>query len=247
MSFNKLNRKLKRIKMKRAIYLLVFVAVSMLATSNLFGQSTKETRNVSGFSEIGYGIAGNLYIKTGPEFSVVLEGDKKYLSLVETSVKNGKLVIRTDNYRLFNNERANVYITLPELKGLGVSGSGDAQVENNLKNEALNLHVSGSGKIFVPEVITGSLNCSISGSGDIIIKGVGDIDKGDISISGSGRYSGESAKFKSLRVGISGSGNCTCNVVESLNVSISGSGNVYYSGDPKIDARVSGSGHVKSR
>jgi len=228
--------------------LSVFFAVLILATGNLIGQSTeKETRNVSGFTEIGFGIAGNLYVKTGPQYSVVLEGDRDYLSEIETVVKNGKLVIRIKNYRLFNNEKANVYITLPELKALGVSGSGVAQIENALKNEVLGLNVSGSGKIVVPDVVTDELNCSISGSGNIVLKGSGDVGKGDISISGSGYYSGETARFKNLRVGISGSGNCTCNVTESLSASISGSGSVYYTGNPKVDARVSGSGHVRSK
>ena len=230
------------------IYLSVFAAALVMATGNLFGQSTeKETRNVSGFSEIGFAIAGNLYIKIGTEFSVVLEGDRKYLSEVETVVKNGKLVIRTDNFRFFNNEKANVYITLPELKGLSVSGSGSARIESNLKNESLDLSVSGSGKILASEILTGELNCSISGSGDIILSGSGDIGKGDISISGSGSYSGETARFKTLEIGVSGSGNCTVNVTESLDARISGSGNVNYSGNPKVNARVSGSGHVRSK
>lgn len=234
--------------MKRAVHLSVFVAALIMATGNLIGQSTeKETRNVSGFTEIRFGIAGNLYVKTGPQFSVVLEGDRKYLSEIETVVNNGRLVIRIDNNRFFNNEKANVYITLPELKALRVSGSGVAQIENNIKNEVLDLDVSGSGKIIALEVVTGELSCSISGSGNIVLKGSGDVGKGVISISGSGNYSGESARFKNLRVVISGSGNCTCNVTESLSASISGSGNVNYTGNPKVDARVSGSGHVKSK
>lgn len=226
----------------------LFVVGMILATGTLTGQSNeKETRTVSGFTEIGFGIAGNLYVKTGAEFSVVLEGDKKYLGEIETVVRNNKLVIRDLNNRFFNNEKANVYITLPALKGLGVSGSGVAQVENSLKNDELYLNVSGSGKIVVPEIIADVLNCSISGSGNIALKGSGDIGKGDISISGSGNYAGETAKFKNLQVHISGSGNCSCNVTESIKASISGSGNVYYIGNPKVDARVSGSGHVRSK
>jgi hypothetical protein len=234
--------------MKRVMQLSVFVAALILATGNLIGQSTeKETRTVSGFTEIGFGIAGNLYVKTGPQYSVVLEGDRKYLSEIETIVRNGRLVIRIDNYGFFNNEKANVYITLPELKALRVSGSGVAQIENNIKNEALDLDVSGSGKIIVPEIVTDELNCSISGSGNIVLKGSGDVGKGDITISGSGNYSGETARLRNLQVRISGSGSCTCDVTESLSASISGSGNVNYTGNPKVDARVSGSGHVRSK
>jgi hypothetical protein len=233
--------------MKRVMYLSVVVAVSLMATGSLSGQSGKETRNVSGFTEIGFGIAGNLYVKTGAEFSVVLQGDRDYLSEIETIVKNGKLVIRTDAFRFYNNEKADVYITLPDLKGLSVSGSGSAKIETGIKNESLDLSVSGSGRLIASEITTGQFHSSISGSGDIVVNGSGEIGTGDISISGSGSYSGEAVRFKNLEVGVSGSGHCNVNVTESLEAHISGSGNVTYSGNPKIDARVSGSGHVRSK
>jgi hypothetical protein len=234
--------------MKKVIHLSVFVAFVFLSTMNLNGQSTpKETRSVSGFTEIGFGIAGNLYVKTGPEFSVVLEGDKKYLSEIETIIRNNKLVIRNANSHFFNNEKASVYITLPELKALGLSGSGVAKIESKLKADELTLNVSGSGKIYASEINADKLDCSISGSGDIKLEESGTVDRGSISISGSGSYSGESVRYDKLHVGISGSGNCTCNVTDNLEASISGSGNVYYMGNPKINARVSGSGHVRSR
>jgi hypothetical protein len=234
--------------MKRAMYMLLFISGMILVSAKIEGQtSIKETRNVSGYSEISFGIAGNLYVKTGPDFSLTMEGEKRYIQEIETIVKDGRLIIRTTNFRLNNNEKAEVRITLPELKRLGVSGSGTAQVENGLKNDALELNVSGSGKVIVPDVVTGKLRCSISGSGNILLKGSGEVDKGDISISGSGNYTGTDAVIKSLAVGISGSGNCSCNVSESIDASISGSGNVSYSGNPKVNARISGSGHVRSR
>jgi hypothetical protein len=229
--------------------MLLIISSIILATGTLAGQtSVKETRNITGFTEIGFSIAGNLYIKTGNEFSFTIEGDKRYLEEVETVVRNGRLIIRNENnFRMFNNQRANVYITLPELKKLAVSGSGTAQVENSLKTGSLDLNVSGSGKIIMPELFAGKLSCSISGSGNIVMKGAGEIEQGDIVISGSGNYSGNEAVFKTLEVGISGSGNCTCNVAESIDAKVSGSGNISYSGNPKINARVSGSGHVRSR
>jgi hypothetical protein len=234
--------------MKRAMQLSVLVTVLILVTGNLFGQSTeRETRNVSGFTEIGFGIAGNLYVKIGPEFNVVLEGDKKYLSEIETIIRNNKLVIRSSYNRFFDNIRASVYVTLPELKALGVSGSGVAKIESKLKADGLNLGVSGSGKIYASEINADELDCSISGSGNINLKESGVVDKGSISISGSGSYSGESVRFDKLHAGISGSGNCICNVSDALDASISGSGNVYYTGNPKVNARISGSGHVKSK
>jgi hypothetical protein len=228
---------------------LFVLAVMLLTACYAKAQPGKETRNVSDFSEVGFGIAGNLYIKLGSSFSVVLEGDKDYLEIIETVVKNGKLIIRTEdhNFFSFNNHHADVYITMPSLKGLGVSGSGKATVEDPLKGESISLNVSGSGKIVVNDLKATELNSGISGSGDIVLNGSGEVQKGDFSVSGSGSFKDDNVRIANLEVRISGSGNCSCNVSDNLKASVSGSGNVWYSGNPRLDVRTSGSGHVRSK
>jgi hypothetical protein len=225
---------------------LLIIAALFLASGVSFSQS-KETRDLSGFKEISFGIAGNLYITIGPSFKVTLEGDADYLRDIETVVKDGKLHIRQDNFRFFNNERADVYITMPSISGLGVSGSGKAKIESNVEADAFNLSVSGSGKVYVADLAADSFGCSISGSGDVIIEGKGSADNGKITISGSGNYTGVNFEIDNLTVNISGSGKCDCRAGDALTVRISGSGDVYYSGQPKLDVRASGSGHVRSK
>lgn len=230
---------------KLASFLFVMSLVIVLA----YGQSAnKETRNVKGFTKINFGIAGDLKIKIGPEFSVVLEGDKNDLEEIVTEVSGDKLLIKQENWRFNFDNKVSIYITLPNLNGLGVSGSGKAEILDAIKDaDNLSLSVSGSGKILTAGLVADNLDCGISGSGDIIIGSEGNADKGEISISGSGSYTGESFTIDHLDISVSGSGSCLCKVGDSLNARISGSGNVTYIGNPKIDARVSGSGHVRSR
>jgi hypothetical protein len=233
--------------MKRGIFLSFIVIAMTFLNGFSNGQSiVKETRDLSGFTKVSFGVSGDLYINFGSEFKVVLEGEKNLLEDIDTEVSNGKLVIKKDNWSLNLNEKVTVYITMPELKGLGVSGSGKAEIRDEVKAGELSFSVSGSGKLVASKIVADNLNCGISGSGDIIIGGAGNAKKADISISGSGNYTGESLNILSAEISVSGSGNCTCNVTESLKASISGSGNVRYSGNPKVDARVSGSGHVRS-
>jgi hypothetical protein len=234
--------------MKKAILLSVILSVITFSAGFSYSQSgIQETRDLSGFTKVSFGIAGELYINFGRDFKVVLEGEKSYLENIITEVTNGKLVIKKENWHFNMNEKVKVYITMPELAGLSVSGSGRAEIKDPSRSDDLNLSVSGSGKIYTSDITTNSLDCSISGSGDIIIEGNGTASKAVISISGSGNYSGEPLKIESAKISISGSGNCTCNVTGSLGASVSGSGNVNYTGNPKIDARVSGSGHVRSK
>ena len=67
----------------------------------------KETRNVKGFTKVSFGVSGNLYINIGPEFKVVLEGEKRFLDDIITEVSGGKLVIKNENWRM-NNWRMNM-------------------------------------------------------------------------------------------------------------------------------------------
>jgi len=235
--------------MKKGIILSAFILSAIVFAGFSSGQSVvTETRDEKGFTKVSFGVSGNLYINLGPEFKVVIEGDKSILDDILTEVSGGRLVIKKENWRMNFNEKVTVTITMPELIGLGVSGSGKAEIRDAVKTSDLSLSVSGSGKLYTTDLTLSNLNCGISGSGDIVIGGNGKAGTADISISGSGNYTGEQLKIGSAQVSISGSGNCNCNVTESLKGSISGSGNLTYLGNaPKVDTRVSGSGHVRSR
>jgi hypothetical protein len=231
--------------MKKAIIIPVLILGFLGLTASGYSQSS-QTRDARNFTKISFGVAGDLIVNIGPEYKVVLEGEKRYIDNVVTEVSGGRLIIKKDNWRFSMNEKITAYVTLPELKGLGVSGSGKAEIREAVRTGNLDLSVSGSGKINASDLSVSSLDCSISGSGNILIDR-GEASEASISVSGSGNYLGEDCKIGDARIEISGSGNCTCNVTESLKASVSGSGNVNYEGNPRVDAHVSGSGKVRSR
>jgi hypothetical protein len=234
--------------MKRVIYSAVLLIAMVLTTGQASAQS-KETRNVKGFTKVSFGVSGDLFIKIGPEFGLTIEGDKSDLNEIETVVSGDRLVIKKENWRfsLRNDERVIINLTMPELEGVGVSGSGKVEIMDPVEADRLSLNVSGSGKLITDDLSVDNLDCGISGSGDIILGSGGSVDQGEISISGSGGFSGEGVEIDHLEVSISGSGNCHCKAGDSLDAHVSGSGNVTYIGNPKVNARVSGSGHVRSK
>ena len=231
--------------MKRLAALFI---IAGLVNGIAAGQTTtRETRNVKGFNRVGFGISGNLNIKIGPEFSVVIEGNINDIEKVVTELSDERLIIKQESWRFNLKEKVNIHITMPEVEGLSVSGSGKAEILDAVRDaDGLDLSVSGSGRIVTAEMVVDELDCNISGSGDILIGSGGSADRGEISISGSGGYRGEDFEIDHLEISVSGSGNCYCKVGDSLKARISGSGNVTYKGDPEIDAHVSGSGRVRS-
>lgn len=234
--------------MKNFIRPAILLAALVFTTAFALGQA-KETRNVRNFSKVSYGISGELILRIGPEYSLTIEGDKDDIEEIITTVSGGRLTIRQDNWRIgFRNQtdRVTIYLTMPEVEAIGVSGSGKLRIMDPVEADDLDLSVSGSGRLTTSAVSADNLHCGISGSGGITL-GKGSIDEATISISGSGSFSGEEADIDRLEVSISGSGSARCGEVNELEAHVSGSGNVTYAGSPRVNARVSGSGKVRSR
>ena len=209
------------------------------------GYGQKETREVAEFSKVSLRTAGTVHITQGDTYSVVVEASDKVLESLETVVNDGKLIIGQEGkwWNWSVNDDLDVYITMRDIEGLGLSSSGKILGQNKFKTGDLDLSLSGSGRIEV-ETASEDLKASISGSGKLIISGSCDAIK--VSISGSGRISAENMSAKTCRANISGSGNARVNVSEALGASISGSGGVHYLGDPDhVNSKVSGSGSVK--
>ena len=224
--------------------LITPTAFSLVLLSFL-GYGQKETREVDEFSKVSLRTAGTVHVTQGNRYSVVIEASDKLLERLETVVKDGKLIIRQEGkwWNWTANDDLDVYITMRDIEGLGVSSSGRIIGQNRFKTGDLYLSLSGSGRIEV-ETESQDLKTSISGSGKLIVNG--SCDAMHVAISGSGKISAENLRTKSCRASISGSGNARVNVSEELNASISGSGGVHYLGDPDhVNSKVSGSGRVK--
>ena len=203
----------------------------------------KETRDVESFSAISLGISGELYITQGSPQDVVIEADESSLDKIVTEVKDGILKIRQEKPWRQNLKNVTIRVTVPEIEGLYLAGSGSMIAERAINTEEISIKVSGSGKIKLQEVKADEIGIAVSGSGNILI--AGGAEEMDLAISGSGSVKAGDMVVDECSVRMSGSGNCEVNVSGELEARISGSGRVTYFGNPEIDAVVSGSGRVK--
>lgn len=186
------------------------------------GNLTTESRSVSGFAAVELGGSGEVSIEqTGTE-SLTIEADQKFMDLLTSDVSDGTLRLGTKpNAMLMNREPITYRITVNELTGVTITGSGS---------------------MTVTKLSTTELQSRISGSGTITAAGTADTQR--INISGSGSFRAGELASKSATVDISGSGNTLVQVSDSLDVRISGSGSVRYRGNPSIIQHISGSGDL---
>ena len=223
---------------------LIITALALfLAIGSSFSQAKKNI-DADDFTSIGFAVMGELEIEQGNSFRVVLEGDEDLLDAIKVKVTDGRLLISKPNWRQARNKKLYAYVTMPEIEGVSVSGSGRVINSGSIKCDDVSLRVSGSGDIDFDSFSAGNVKMSISGSGGLSMEGKG-ADMADVSISGSGSVKADDFKFEEASVSVSGSGKCTLWVTEAIRARISGSGNVYVKGDPNIDSKSSGSGKIR--
>lgn len=219
----------------------LFISTTVLAE--------EESRDVSSFSEISLRIPATVHLKQGSSQSLRIVAKQSTLEDIITEVNGSKLAIRFPGKNIFQRNykpgKISIYITVPDINALAVSGSGNI-LAKEIEARILDLAVSGSGNIEIDNLRSDKLKGAISGSGNIKVDGDGVASELSVAISGSGNFNADGFEAESITVNTSGSGNCKVYSNGSVKARVAGSGSVYYKGNPRVDASVAGSGSVKS-
>ena len=191
------------------------------------GHVRTEARAVTNFTKIHTLGATDVFINQGTDFKVEVSGYGNLIPFFETNLLNDILTLGyRDNVKV-KNDNVKVYITLPVLKGLSISGSGNINATGTFSNvPVFETNIYGSGNIYFSYGTTQDYFSTIPGSGNVHSFGM---------------------LAENTNITISGSGNQEATVSNNLKVNIAGSGNVYYKGNPVINARISGSGAIIPR
>ncbi len=182
---------------------------------------TLDLDNVRGLAVSG---SMDVVISQGPTQEVTVAGQANLIDILSTRVTNGLWEVRfTENTR--SSEDFTVFITIPDVDQINVSGSGSVSSDGDLALDVLSIAVSGSGDV------------SLAGS----------LDKQTVQVSGSGDVSNYSLTSRETTATISGSGAVRITATELLNATVSGSGDIRYRGNPPtVNQSVSGSGRVSA-
>lgn len=188
------------------------------------GNIITETRMPGEFTTIQSSGSSLVTISYGDEFKIELKGSSNLMPYYKTEVSAGALRVGYRNTNISKDD-IKVHITLPLLKHLSLSGSGNAEIKNS----------------FPPQE---ELNFNISGSANIKASSAFNVNHVLVSISGSGNADISKIISQIADIKISGSGDVKLNVINNLKARISGSGNIYYIGNPQTDIKISGSGKI---
>lgn len=206
------------------------------------GPIVEQELDLASFERISLGVSANVYLKKGDNQSITVKGQQNIIDNLRPDIEDKTWRIRFDR-PVRRSQRLEIYITLPHLSGVRVSGSGNVQSEDAWEATQFYTGISGSGNLQL-SVQAEELTSKVSGSGNMLLGG--SAKEFYVQISGSGNIKASEVAAEKCQVKISGSGDAKVDVSEQLEVRISGSGDVSYSGRPRISTKISGSGDISS-
>jgi hypothetical protein len=185
-------------------------------------------------------------ILQGENYSVKVDATKDNLDLINAYQSDGEVVfeMKGKNIRWFdrnNKSRVKVFITMPSIDNLDLSGSCTAKV-NGFTQQNMSANISGASTA----EINGDIN-RISGtvSGTSTLKLWGEGRELDFNLSGAASLDAYQFEVDDAEIDISGAASAKLFVNERLKGSASGISNVKYKGDAKTEMNTSNSANVK--
>ncbi len=211
------------------------------------GPVTSEFRELHTFSGIHNTGSFNVYVARDDDYSVEVVAQENLLPVIETYVSGYTLTVRTRDGSCFrSNAPVEIYVTLPELDYLRLSGSGrlEADIGSGPVVECSN---SGSGYLRLDTAVTPRFEAGNSGSGTVQLE---EIHAGEVSLdnSGSGTVDGGivyGPEYLSIRHSSSGRVRASVEVAVAVDALLTGSGRVELYGDAAVaEYRSASSGRI---
>ncbi len=240
---------MKTRKMNKKSFIILLIGCSVwlsCATDILTGQTVKETRNLPAFNALKLTMSADVYLSQGDHQSVQVEADKGAMANIETETHGNTLVVKNREGHWNNLGRIKIYITMPDITQIDLSGSGSVESQTPIKAAELQIMLSGSGNVKISSLQVPVLKANITGSGDIYLSGENNQAEMDATITGSGSIKADELQVANATVHITGSGSARVYVLKELETNITGSGSVLYRGNPMINAHSTGSGRTSS-
>jgi hypothetical protein len=176
----------------------------------------------------------------------VVEAGKDVQDIIITELRGNALVIKTKDGHWRNLGDVNIHVTVPAIRKLSLSGSGEMICQTSIRTPEMTVEISGSGNVTIDKLESARISATITGSGNIRLGGNNDQADLEAVITGSGSFKAEELSVAHASVTITGSGSARVYVLKELETNITGSGSVQYKGNPLVNARSTGSGKTVS-
>lgn len=235
--------------MRYVFVILACIALISCRMNVMKGEGAKgaDDPSVPSFSavDIHVPLRAVINVEAGSRPSVRLSGYENVLKHIETKVKDGVLLIRSDldDTWILDCDDVTAQITMPLISGLTLRGAPNADIHGDVTGPRFALDISGAAGVVIDKVDVDDFSAGVSGAANIEVKG-GTVRTATYEISGAGKIKAYSLQAGEASATISGAGTSEVTAMQKLSASISGAGSVSYKGHPSVTKEVSGVGTV---
>ncbi len=189
------------------------------------GNIKSERRTVPECSGIRIVGMAKIYLRQDSTQSITVEADDNIIDRVVTEEHGGILEAGLEDGS-YNETTVNIYVSLPRIEEIEISGAGDIVGRNSIR--------------------TDELRCHIDGAGNIALEGTADVQT--IVIDGAGNVSNFGLATNQTSVTINGTGKCEVKASRRFDGVINGVGSIEYDGEPEVvHSQVYGVGEIAPR
>lgn len=261
---------------KMALSVLVFAAtVSILTVAgcdngglgSITGSGELETRifEYSDFSRLEVGGSFEVSVARADSYSISITADDNLFPYIEVQKSGDTLKIGLKGLRSYRNTTERATVSMPDLRGLNISGASKGKVSSFSSSHSLSFEASGASNLTLDDLKAGNTEFAISGasrvSGSITmsdsklnLSGAGQIElegsAANVSIEASGASGAmlDGLSVVNASANLSGASNATVNISGRLDVDLSGASKFYYLDNPTLGKiNVSGGSSISRK
>jgi len=257
--------------MKKAIIIIAIVAAAAVICTllivrgwpgGLIGSGNLETEEYAfaNFTEVDIDSAFDFEIKQSSSYSINVTADDNVIDHVQVSKEGQTLkiglgrVLRIGSVTLkiglgifphLESVTLRASVTMPQLRGLTVSGASNGTVSDFSSTDDLDIRVSGASKV-TGDITAGNVEFDIEGASTIQLEG--SANDMDANVSGASHLNLDAFIVNNADVNFSGASSGTVNLNGRLDANLSGASTLWYIGEPtSTDITTSGASTVSKK
>jgi hypothetical protein len=226
------------------------------------GNPATKHYDYSGFTGLRVDNAFAATVTRGDAFGVRVTVDDNLVKYLRVELKGDALHIGLDPSMSYQNTTLKAEVTMPSLQAMEVTGASTADVQGFASQDALDLRLSGAGKVNLTGMSVGEVTIDVSGGAHLSggfqaqelhgeVSGAGRVSlegsasRAQLEASGAGRLDLVSLTLQDADLQLSGGASGTVRVTGTLNVDASGGAHLDYYGSPtQVRTDVSGGAQV---
>lgn len=190
---------------------------------------TKQLKSLPYFNKIVLDGALDVEFSQASRGGVAIKGRKSIVENVKVKVKNQTLYFSLDDkdwFRVDHSEKADIYVSSPDLISVVMRGAGDFEAKNLLDTDTLNVELNGAGNIDFDRIVCDEAYLIVKGAGNLEVDKL-TANRTKIAMLGVGNADVEFKNAGHVDCLLSGVGNIDLEgTVKSLSKNVRGTGNI---------------------